>query len=95
MDPTFEHFRDRIGEQFTATSQDGDSLALQLTAAEERPANPDASQGFSLLFRAAGHEVLDQQIFDVDHPDLGLQTIFMVPIATSDDGVTYEAVFTR
>ncbi len=95
MDLTFDHFKDRLGEHFTATTQDGVSFDLKLTAAEERAANPDASQGFSLLFRSAEQQPMDQQIFDVNHPELGLQTIFMVPIAAGGDGVTYEAVFTR
>ncbi len=95
MDLTFEHFKDRIGERFSATSQDGAGLELTLSEAKERAASPNASQGFSLLFRSAEQEPLDQQIFDVDHPELGHHTIFMVPIAAGADGVSYEAVFTR
>lgn len=95
MELTLEHFRDRIGDRFTATPQHGEPLDLELTEVEERAANPSASQGFSLVFRARGHEVLDQQTFEIGHDDLGTHPIFLVPIGVNDDGVTYEAVFSR
>lgn len=91
MDLTYEHFADRVGERFSATAQDGTSLDLELRAVEERAANPNASQGFSLVFGGAGQEVLDQQTFEVAHPELGTHPIFLVPIAPG----SYEAVFTR
>lgn len=95
MELIFEHFRDRVGRRFPATAADGTSLDLELTEASERAANPNASQGFALLFRAGGQEVVDQQTFDVELAELGTHPIFLVPIAVNDDGVSYEAVFSR
>ncbi len=95
MELAFEHFEARIGEHFTAVAGDGARIDLELAEAVERAANPNASQGFSLLFRTADRELRRQQIFEVDHPDLGACPMFLVPIAQDDDGVSYEAVFSR
>ncbi len=93
MDLAFERFTELIGERFHALAADGTDLELDLEAAEERAANPGATQGFSLLFR--GDKLLEQQTFQVDHPSLGSHHVFLVPIAAADGGATYEAVFSR
>ncbi len=93
MDLTYEHFADLIGERFHAVGADGIELELDLADAEQRAANPSATQGFSLVFR--GDKLLEQQTFQVDHPRLGSHHIFLVPLAATEEGATYEAVFSR
>jgi hypothetical protein len=55
--------------------------------------NPDR-RAFSVLFRTAESQALEQQIFRVEHPDLGAHDLFLVPLGPSDGGFDYEAVFT-
>ena len=48
---------------------------------------------FSLIFFAADDHVLPQRTYDLRHPVLGERAIFLVPIAKTVRGVSYEAAF--
>jgi hypothetical protein len=45
-----------------------------------------------MTFHASDPERLEQQIFALEHPELGQFDLFLVPIAQTEDGITYEAV---
>ena len=49
---------------------------------------------FSLVFRAPPETMLPQQIFAVEHDDMGILEIFLVPIGPDHEGMRYEAIFT-
>jgi hypothetical protein len=87
---TFEH---RVGETFGATpSYAGDRLDLVLESCDESPhARPD-QPAFSLAFQSSAPERREQQIFALEHPELGQFDLFLVPIAQTEEGITYEAV---
>jgi hypothetical protein len=86
-------FEDRVGETFAATpSYSGDPLDLVLMSCIESPhARPD-HPAFSLFFDGAGQERLEQQIFALEHTELGQFALFLVPVEQTEDGFTYEAV---
>jgi hypothetical protein len=82
-------FEPHVGETFSATpSFAGESLDLMLTRIVESPhARPD-HPAFSLFFDATGRDVREQQIFALEHPDLGQFDLFLVPVGPEQ----YEAV---
>jgi hypothetical protein len=86
-------FEPHIGESFTATpSLGGEPLALVLSSSDESPhARPD-HPAFSLLFHAPGTGHLPQQIFTLDHAQLGEFDLFLVPLGQEGDRMRYEAV---
>jgi hypothetical protein len=86
-------FEGRVGETFAATpSYSGNPLDLVLTSCVESPhARPD-HPAFSLFFDGAGSERLEQQIFALEHPELGQFDLFLVPVAQIEGGIAYEAV---
>jgi hypothetical protein len=86
-------FESRVGETFAATpSYAGDPLDLVLTSCVDSPhARPD-HPAFSLTFDSSQPDVREQQIFALEHPELGQFDLFLVPLAQTETGFTYEAV---
>jgi hypothetical protein len=92
----FEDFSDKVGDAF-AISEEG-MPAIALTLKEARPLNPEwglkgVRPPFSLSFLAADPRVLPQRLYRLEHPRLGAVTIFLVPSAKDDQGVSYHATF--
>lgn len=92
-------FHLHVGTAFTIAFSDG-ALDLTLDAVEPRgvraprPEIPDLrTEPFSLVFLGPLRPVLPQQTWDLSHPVLGTQSIFLVPIGPKDGGMRYEAVF--
>jgi uncharacterized protein DUF6916 len=86
-------FADRVGETFGATpSDEGEPIELVLSSCDESPhARPD-HHAFSLLFHAPGTDHLPQQIFALEHAELGQFDLFLVPLGPEGDRMRYEAV---
>ena len=86
-------FEGRVGETFAATpSYAGEPLGLTLTSCVESPhARPD-HPAFSLFFDGPGPDRREQQIFALEHAELGEFGLFLVPVGQTEDGFTYEAV---
>ena len=49
---------------------------------------------FSLIYRGPLTPILPQQIYPVEHPELGTLELFLVPVGPEGGGMQYEAVFT-
>jgi hypothetical protein len=83
-------FESRVGEAFAATPSLEGSKPLELTLAscdESRHARPD-QPAFSLIFQAADPEPQPQQIFTLEHAELGDFDLFLVPVGAQE----YQAV---
>jgi hypothetical protein len=93
---THERLTPLIGEVFHW--QPEGATAVAFTLAEVKPlggARPGQRAPFSLLFRPADpHFHAPQQIFELEHPQLGALAIFLVPIRPDATGARLEAVFT-
>jgi hypothetical protein len=50
---------------------------------------------FTLLFRGPQQPLLPQQIYTVEHDQLGRFDLFIVPIKRDAQGLQYEAIFNR
>lgn len=48
---------------------------------------------FSLFFRGPGDRYLRQQIYPLEHEQMGAFELFLVPVSQDQDGYRYEAVF--
>lgn len=91
--PLRSAFAAAVGDPFTVSWPDNKGPVLTLVLAEvtgkgqERP--------FSLIFTGPLQPILPQSIYPLEHPTLGRQEIFIVPIGAdaSRSGMRYEAVF--
>lgn len=88
-----ETFAPLVGERFTASpSLGGDPLELVLSSCEESPhARPD-HPAFALVFHAPGPGHMEQQIFTLEHAELGTFDLFLVPHGQESAGMAYWAV---
>lgn len=95
---THEQFEKLHGKDFRLEVDESSSLELSL--AEVRPLQESARGGerqpFSLTFRGPAEPALPQQIYPIEHPDVGRLEIFLVPIGPDPEtkNMQYEAVFT-
>jgi hypothetical protein len=82
-------FEPLVGDTFTATpSHSGEPLQLVLSSCDESPHARSEHPAFSLTFESADAEPREQQIFALEHAELGRFDLFLVPIART----RYEAV---
>ncbi len=101
-------FAGHVGSQFTLIDDGGASIGLVLEEARAAPAAATAAATgtttgattadrfptpFSLIFHATAGDVLPQRTYALRHPVLGELAIFLVPIAKTMRGVSYEAAF--
>ncbi len=88
-----EDFSARVGETFRLDPGDGGALDLELAEARGERGDSNHRQPFSLVFRGPTEPVLAQQVWRLEHVDLGVLEIFLVPIGGDGTGMRYEAVF--
>jgi hypothetical protein len=97
------HFRERLGERFTvagAASADQQQAApapagaeLELVAVEPLMPHPHRAEPFSLTFRGPRQAALGQSLQRLEHPQLGVLELFLVPIGGTAATIDYEAIF--
>jgi hypothetical protein len=90
----FEDYAPHVNSMFAAQTNNGATIELELTRVEEKSPSPRQEQ-FVLTFRAPIGAPLEQQIFTLQHEQLGSGAMFLVPIGKDADGVIYEAIFNR
>lgn len=92
VDLVIATFANRIGERFQAApTYSGEPLELVLVSCDESPhARPD-HPAFSLVLHGPGAR-REQQIFTLEHAELGGLDFFLVPTGATEDGIAYEAV---
>ena len=69
-------------------------IELELIEATERQVTPQ-QEIFSLIFLGPKDLLLPQRMYQLAHERLGSVTLFLVPIAQSEEGFRYEAAFNR
>jgi len=94
---TVASFTGRVGERFRIGGDDDiapfDTELIEVIQTGEAPAGGGRAP-FSLVFRSdPDHHAVSQQIFRVDHAELGALDIFLVPIGPDASGMRYQAVF--
>ena len=101
---TAETFQQYIATDFIITLQDDDTQPMSyiMTLAEvERVGEKDRDvaahgrESFSLIFKNPNKEqYLHQGTYSLQHPELGIVTLFVVPLGPRDEGMYYEVIFT-
>ena len=82
-------FEPHVGEAFTATpSLGGEPIELTLSSCVESPHARPEQPAFSLFFDTAEPVPHPQQIFHLEHAELGGFDLFLVPVGPHQ----YEAV---
>jgi hypothetical protein len=92
----FEDFAGKTGDVFAVGEPDMPAIPLTLTEATALPARyglPNARAPFSLVFLGKDPRVLVQKLYRLEHAELGVVTIFLVPIGKDARGVSYQATF--
>src|SRR4051794_2354825 len=72
-----------------------ENLTAELELMQVSDHSTPAHVSFSLLFRGPHQPLLPQQIYIVDHDQLGRFDLFIVPIRRDAEGLHYEAIFNR
>lgn len=92
---TREHFEECGIKRFTLRTE-GSDLDLELQTAEDVGTRPEgaARQPFSVIFKGPAEPVLQQSSYVLENEELGSLKLFLVPVASDDQGTEYEAVFT-
>ena len=97
------HFSAQLHTQFSLQdipSQTGDRIDLTLIEVNDWRNEPLVGKNtggrnpFSILFLGPPSPVLPQQIYPLEHPELGRLEIFIVPVGARPEGILYEAIFT-
>ncbi len=68
---------------------------LKLIEVADLKAYSDAARRpFSLIFHDSGAGYLAQGTYPIEHPELGVLDMFIVPVSAGHDGARYQAIFT-
>lgn len=91
---TIDTFSGHVGTKFLMHYGDSQTAELELISATDVGSSPRQAQ-FSLVFKGPPEGPAAQNIFRLEHEELGALDLFLVPIARDKDGLTYEAIFNR
>lgn len=87
-------FTQHLNSQFRIDLGEQGKLEVVLFAVELHEAHPGPRpQPFSAHFRGPHRAVLPQQIYRLEHDQMGVLEIFLVTIGPDAEGMRYEAVF--
>lgn len=96
---THADFTGLQGDRFVLRIDAATSMDLELVDTRESdqaggrgPQGQERKQ-FTLTFRGPAEPVLAQGIRALEHPRLGGLEVFLVPVASTEDGALYEAAF--
>jgi hypothetical protein len=96
---TLESMRPHLQSTFRVTGREETQAVLtlvevrDLTTPATAPRSADQRTPFSLLFLAPAEFRIPQGMVSLRHDLLGSMEIFVVPVATDENGMYYEAVF--
>lgn len=88
-------FEPHVGDGFRVEAGEHGTIEMTLTAARPGPWQPEGETefAFELMFEGPATPLLPQATYGMEHPVTGRLEIFIVPLAQSAEGVTYQAVF--
>lgn len=79
--------------KFRVAAETPEPIELELVEIAVPPIRVEGYERFSLYFRGPLRYRIEQQTVPLEHDTLGLQHIFLVPVAQEAEGFRYEAVF--
>jgi len=94
---TITDFRPYINQTFRIHVDGLEPVDLELVSVTEagRASQTDARNPFSLLFIGpVSPQYLPQHIYRLEHADMGVLELFLVPLGPEEGRMRYEAIFT-
>ncbi|HXO10497.1 MAG TPA: hypothetical protein VN880_20805 [Solirubrobacteraceae bacterium] len=89
---TAEDFRTHTGTAFRLADESVECELIEVTG-QQASARPGSRAAFSVVLRGPRQPVLEQRIRRLEHDEMGVLEMFLVPIGPDDAGMLYEAVF--
>ena len=98
---TLEHLQSNdfvpyLNQLFTIRLDGIEPIGLELVVVTEKGTgfHPETRQPFSLLFLGpVGSQYLLQHVYRLEHPEMGVLDIFLVPLGPQEGRMRYQAVF--
>lgn len=94
-DLTEMSFKPHVDSIFKLKLDEGKSLDLKLTEVTSGRKLSEDYECFSLLFLDEAKSSLQQRIYELEHTELGVISLFLVQIDADEKGHYYETVFNR
>lgn len=94
-DMTYETFYALLGEKFEIALNDGSLVGLNIVEVSKARGENRPDNAFSVVFRGPPEPLLGQGTYVLGSKVTGPLPLFLVPIGETEDGLEYEAVFTR
>ena len=97
---TSADFSPYLNQTFRIHAESSRSLEAELIEVSELGPDPTRDEevlrkrAFSIVLRGPREPLLPQRIYQVEHEELGMLGLFLVPIGPDGEGMRYEAVFT-
>lgn len=85
-----EHFDDLVGSEIAIVDSE---LTFRLKSVDRLQSSSPRGAPFSLILQAPANANGSQGIYHLQHPQLGVLGMFLVPIAPTDGRPSFEAVF--
>jgi hypothetical protein len=90
---THKSFESIVGESVELKAGEA-SFRAEVEAVNLLRQNPGQErQPFSVILQACDTENHGQQSYQLTHPDLGVLSLFLVPVGPGEAGMRYEIVF--
>ena len=92
---TEQEFAQQVGTNFQL-KLDQRSIELNLSEVKGYPSGPNEQTGmerFSVFFDGPADPFLPQSLYRLEHERMSEFDLFLVPVAKTDQGFRYEAVF--
>ena len=93
---TEKEFSRHLNTKFRVTLETPQQIELELVEVAGYPVKANEQSGmerFSVFFNGPADLRLPQHLYSLEHDAMGKFDIFLVPIAHSEEGFRYEAVF--
>jgi len=93
---TLADFQPYLNQVFSIRLSDGGTYPLELVELQELGGSPESGfrQPFSLMFRNPDKKAyLPQQIYRLEHEQMGALDLFIVPLGPDASGMRYEVIF--
>jgi hypothetical protein len=94
---TLDTFTPHLNTAFRLFPQGAGPVEVKLVRAEMMTVGKRTPNAYSFHLRFVGPKTprLEQQTFEIEHPEIGRLNLFLVPVAEDAEGRHYEAIFNR
>ncbi len=90
---THQSFESIVGETIDLKAGDDSFQAKVEAVSLLRTSSGQRRQPFSVELQAENAYNHGQQVYELSHPDLGVLSLFLVPLGPGKEGMRYEIVF--